>query len=89
MNVIAGISFLQTAFGSAHQEKDKKAGHTRVEIRPASNHIDLEQRFKKTAEFFSKIIECIRGLVELNCVFCSDLVIECQITFVEGYRQFV
>ena len=57
--MISGISFLHRGDGSAPQPKDKKAENTRARKRPADNIFDLEQRFKKTAKFFSKLIESI------------------------------
>jgi len=76
------------ACGGFHQPKGKKAEDAIARKKPADNNFDLEQRFKKIAEFFSQLIECICGFVELLRIFRCDLATVCQIIFIKYFRQF-
>jgi ABC-type uncharacterized transport system fused permease/ATPase subunit len=69
------------------QTEGKKAENAITRKRPADNNIDLEQRFKKATEFFSKLIECICGFVVLTRLFWSDSATVSQIIFIEYLCQ--
>jgi hypothetical protein len=78
---LAADLVLREHMRTADEKQQEYSGRNKTN--PIHLDLHLEQRFKKTAEFFSKPIEYVPGFVELVRVFRRDPATVRQIIFIE------